>query len=79
MRHFKTRQDYVSEIKSFCYLNLIFCKFYFLDFALNYCVNGELLSFINQQEVFDEEATLFYMAEILLALEHLHRLGIVHR
>ncbi|XP_017485727.1 PREDICTED: putative 3-phosphoinositide-dependent protein kinase 2 [Rhagoletis zephyria] len=50
-----------------------------LYFALNYCVNGELLSFINQQEVFDEEAALFYMAEILLALEHLHRLGIVHR
>lgn len=70
------KQDYVSELVFFKLLKLIF---FVIDFAMNYCVNGELLSFINQQEVFDEEATLFYMAEILLALEHLHRLGIVHR
>ena len=50
-----------------------------LVFVLNYCVNGELLSFINQREIFDHKATLFYAAEILLALEHLHRYDIVHR
>ncbi|KAH9501705.1 Sterile alpha and TIR motif-containing protein 1 [Dermatophagoides farinae] len=50
-----------------------------LFFVLNYCVNGELLSFINQREIFDHKATLFYAAEILLALEHLHRYDIVHR
>lgn len=42
-------------------------------------MNGELLSFINQREIFDHKATLFYAAEILLALEHLHRYDIVHR
>ena len=54
---------------------------YFLstDFTMNYCINGELLSFINQREIFDEKASLFYGAEILLALEHLHKLKIIHR
>ncbi|UXI14602.1 hypothetical protein NH340_JMT00545 [Sarcoptes scabiei] len=50
-----------------------------LFFVLNYCVNGELLSFINQREIFDAKAALFYAAEILVALEHLHKNGIVHR
>lgn len=51
----------------------------FVDFALSYCANGELLSYINQREIFDEQASLFYAAEILLALEHMHKLGVVHR
>ena len=28
---------------------------------------------------FDENATQFYSAEIILALEHLHQKGIIHR
>ena len=49
------------------------------DFVMNYAKNGELLPFINKNGSFDEECTRFYSAEILLALEHLHKLGIVHR
>ncbi|CAG2107172.1 unnamed protein product [Medioppia subpectinata] len=50
-----------------------------LFFVMNYAKNGELLSLINQRDVFDENCCRFYAAEILLALEHLHKLGIVHR
>lgn len=69
--------DYVLFYFVPLYIFLTF--FLFLDFSLSYCSNGELLSFLNQREIFDEEAWLFYSAEIILALEHLHRLGIVHR
>lgn len=64
--------------KLFLYLNIVNILFR-LVFVLNYCVNGELLSFINQREIFDAKAALFYAAEILVALEHLHKNGIVHR
>jgi 3-phosphoinositide dependent protein kinase-1 len=46
---------------------------------MNYAKNGELLSFINEVDSFDLNCARFYSAEILLALEHLHKLGIVHR
>lgn len=55
--------------------NLALC----LVFGLNYCPNGELLQFIQAREIFDNNAVLFYSAEILLALEHMHKLGIIHR
>lgn len=41
--------------------------------------NGELLNFMDKLGSFDEEVTKFYSAEIILALEHLHKLGIIHR
>ncbi|XP_054155103.1 3-phosphoinositide-dependent protein kinase 1-like [Oppia nitens] len=50
-----------------------------LFFVMNYAKNGELLSLINERQVFNDHCCRFYSAEILLALEHMHRLGIVHR
>ena len=51
----------------------------FPDFVMNYAENGELLKLLTLVGSFDEESTRFFAAEILLALEHLHRLNIVHR
>lgn len=46
---------------------------------MNYAKHGELLPYIVKVGSFDEECTRFYTAEILLAIEHLHRLNIIHR
>lgn len=35
--------------------------------------------YINKLSGFNEECTQFYAAQILMALEHLHSLGIIHR
>ncbi len=50
-----------------------------LDFGLSYAPRGELLDFINKLGCFDVKCTRFYAAELVLALEHLHSLGIIHR
>lgn len=49
------------------------------DFVIEYCKNGELLSWIKKLGSFDEECARFYIAEIILALEHMHERGIIHR
>ena len=49
------------------------------DFGLSYAKGGELLDYIHKLGSFDEKCTQFYTAEIVLALEHLHGLGIIHR
>ena len=40
---------------------------------------GELFHHINNQGLFLEEEAAFYIAEVTLALEHLHLMGVIHR
>jgi len=50
-----------------------------LYIVLDYCAGGELFFHLGKQGRFDEHRTRFYAGEIVLALEHLHELGIVYR
>lgn len=60
----------------------LFCTFQDesrLYYVLTYARNGELLTYIIKVNCFDAACTQFYTAEVILALEHLHSLGIIHR
>jgi hypothetical protein len=46
---------------------------------LDLAEKGELLDMIRQYESFDEAATRFYAAEILVALEYIHSQNVIHR
>lgn len=51
-----------------------------LYLLLEYAQGGELFTHLAQERMFTEEVASFYMAEMVLALEHLHRnLGVVYR
>jgi len=51
-----------------------------LYLILEYAQGGELFTHLAQERMFSEETASFYMAEMVLALEHLHRnLGVVYR
>lgn len=50
-----------------------------LHMILQYAVGGELFRHMNQEGMFDEPMASFYAAELVLALSHLHSLGIVYR
>ncbi|KAK8825224.1 RPS6 protein kinase [Blastocystis sp. ATCC 50177/Nand II] len=50
-----------------------------LYFVLDYCPGGELFYHLGKARKFSEERSRFYAAEITLALEHLHKMGIVYR
>jgi serine/threonine protein kinase len=45
---------------------------------LDYVPGGELFSRLRDEGKFSETRTIFYVAEILLALGHLHSLGFVY-
>ncbi len=51
----------------------------FLCIVMEYMIGGDLSSLLKTSEYFDENTARFYSAEILLALEYLHKLGIIHR
>jgi len=55
-----------------------------LFFVLDFCAGGDLYYHLTRMKNsrfkhFSEEATQFYLAELVLALEHLHNQGIVYR
>jgi serine/threonine protein kinase len=51
-----------------------------LYLILEYAQGGELFHHLSMERMFSEETAAFYMAEMVLALEHLHHnLGVVYR
>jgi serine/threonine protein kinase len=50
-----------------------------LFFVLEYCPGGELYRLLKFKKKFDEKVTKFYAAQVLEALDYLHKRGIVHR
>mmetsp|Transcript_5881 Transcript_5881/g.17724 ORF Transcript_5881/g.17724 Transcript_5881/m.17724 type:complete len:455 (+) Transcript_5881:45-1409(+) len=50
-----------------------------LFFVLDYCAGGELFCHLQKLGKFPEGRARFYTAELTLALEHVHALGVVYR
>jgi len=50
-----------------------------LYFVLDYCAGGELFCHLQKVGKFNEPRARFYTAELTLALEHVHSLGVVYR
>jgi len=50
-----------------------------LYMILEFAQGGELFNLLEQENIFDEEWASFYLAEITLALGHLHTNGVIYR
>lgn len=50
-----------------------------LFLVMEFQPGGELFYHLTKKGLFLEEYAKFYAAEMVLALEHLHSLGIIHR
>lgn len=47
--------------------------------VMEYMVGGDLKSLLHVYGFFDENSSRFYCAEVLMALQYLHKHGIIHR
>ena len=50
-----------------------------LYLVLDYLRGGDLFTRLNKEVMFTEDDVKFYLAELALALDHLHSLGIIYR
>ncbi|RKP13860.1 kinase-like domain-containing protein [Piptocephalis cylindrospora] len=50
-----------------------------LYLVLEYVPGGELFTHLAREKMFDEEVAVFVSAQIILALEHLHSVGVIYR
>lgn len=79
--HVKVERNILIEIQHPFIIKMVYAfqtekKLYF---ALEYCPGGELFNLLQKKRQFSEENARFYIVQILLALEHLHKYDIVYR
>ena len=46
---------------------------------MDYCPGGDLSYHLAQRITFEEDVAKFYTAELILAIEHLHKLNVIYR
>ena len=79
--HTKAERNILEEVKHPFIVDLHYAfqtggKLYLV---LEYLSGGELFMHLEREGIFLEETAAFYSAEIILALEHLHKQGIIYR
>merc|ERR1719295_1057321 len=79
--HTKAERNILEDVKHPFIVDLIYAfqtkgKLYLI---LEYLSGGELFMHLEREGIFLEDHACFYVSEITLALEHLHRQGIIYR
>ncbi|XP_015838959.2 ribosomal protein S6 kinase beta-2 [Tribolium castaneum] len=79
--HTKAERNILEAVKHPFIVELIYAyqtngKLYLI---LEFLQGGELFTMLEKEGLLLEETAIFYLSEILLAIEHLHFLGIVYR
>lgn len=46
---------------------------------MEFLQGGDLMTWLIKKEIFTEEQTRFYIAELILAVESIHKMSYVHR
>lgn len=80
--HVKNERDILVEMRGRPFLIDFYYSFQTdkaLCFVLEYCPGGELFNLLSKKGKFNEDQTRFYAAQIVLALEFLHKKDVVYR
>ncbi|KAF3930422.1 Phototropin-2 [Dactylellina cionopaga] len=81
LAHVKAERDVLAESDSPWVVNLFysFQDSIYLYLIMEFLPGGDLMTMLIKYEVFSEDVTRFYMAECVLAIEAVHKLGFIHR
>jgi len=81
MEYINTERRLLAKLRHpfICSLHYAFQTARKLYLILDYCPGGELFTQIGRHSRFSERRTRFYTAELVLALGHIHSIGVVYR
>ncbi|XP_069495131.1 serine/threonine-protein kinase LATS2 [Ambystoma mexicanum] len=79
--HVKAERDILAEADNEWVVKLYYS---FQDkenlyFVMDYIPGGDMMSLLMRMEVFEEHLARFYIAELTLAIESVHKMGFIHR
>ncbi|KAH8886901.1 Serine/threonine-protein kinase cot-1 [Thozetella sp. PMI_491] len=81
LAHVRAERDILAESDSPWVVKLYttFQDANFLYMLMEFLPGGDLMTMLIKYEIFSEDITRFYIAEIILAIEAVHSLGFIHR
>jgi protein-serine/threonine kinase len=81
LAHVRAERDILAESDSPWVVKLYttFQDKDFLYMLMEFLPGGDLMTMLIKYEIFSEDITRFYIAEIVLAIEAVHKLGFIHR
>ncbi|KAM7216344.1 Protein kinase-like domain containing protein [Rhypophila decipiens] len=81
LAHVRAERDILAESDSPWVVKLYttFQDPNFLYMLMEFLPGGDLMTMLIKYEIFSEDITRFYIAEIVLAIEAVHKLGFIHR
>ena len=79
--HVKAERDILAEADNEWVVKLFFSfqDIENLYFVMEYIPGGDMMSLLIKLGTFPEHLTLFYIAELVCAIESVHRMGFIHR
>ncbi|KAG0634024.1 kinase-like domain-containing protein [Tuber brumale] len=81
LAHVKAERDVLADSDSPWVVNLFysFQDAVYLYLIMEFLPGGDLMTMLIKYEIFSEDVTRFYMAQCVLAIEAVHKLGFIHR
>lgn len=81
LAHVRAERDVLAESNSPWVVQLFysFQDLQYLYLLMEFLPGGDLMTMLIKYDTFSEDVTRFYMAEAVLALEGIHKLGFIHR
>ncbi|KAK9470558.1 YNL161Wp-like protein [Dipodascopsis tothii] len=81
LAHVKSERDVLAGSDSEWVVSLYysFQDAHYLYLIMEFLPGGDLMTMLMRYDIFSEDITRFYMAECVLAIEVIHKLGYIHR
>jgi serine/threonine kinase 38 len=79
--HVRAERDVLSEAKIpwVVELKYSFQDEIYLYLVMEFCPGGDLMSLLINKDILSEEEARFYIAELILSVENVHKLKCIHR
>ena len=82
LAHVRAERDILADSKDNPWLVKLHASFQdtaYLYLLMEFLPGGDLMTMLIKYEIFSEDITRFYMAEVIMAIEAVHKLGFLHR
>ena len=79
--HIRSEQQFMSKVKSPWIVDLkaSFQEDEYLYLVMEYCQGGDFMSLLIKKDILSEDEARFYIAELILAVDSIHKLDCIHR
>ena len=79
--HIRSEQKFMSKVKSPWIVDLkaSFQEDDYLYLVMEFCQGGDFMNLLIKKDILSEDEARFYIAELILAVESIHKLDCIHR